>query len=39
MDRDRELCTRHSLDTIDQMVAMVHGMDHKRLRYKDLIRK
>ena len=36
-----EFAGRHnarSLDTIDQMKAMVRGMDGKRLRYKDLIR-
>ena len=35
-----EFSGRHnirSLDTIDQMVAMVQGMDGKRLRYKDLV--
>ena len=35
-----EFAGRHNqrpLDTIDQMKAMVSGMDHKRLRYKDLI--
>lgn len=35
-----EFAGRHNqrpLDTIDQMSAMVTGMDHKRLRYKDLI--
>ena len=29
--------TLASLDTIDQMTAMVRGMDGKRLRYEDLI--
>ena len=24
-------------DTIDQMIAMVRGMDGKRLRYRDLV--
>ena len=35
-----EFAGRHNArtaDTIDQMVAMVRGMDGKRLRYKDLI--
>ena len=35
-----EFAGRHnirSLDTIDQMTAMVQGMDGKRLRYKDLV--
>ena len=35
-----EFAGRHNVrtaDTIDQMVAMVRGMDGKRLRYKDLI--
>ena len=35
-----EFCGRHnarSLDTIDQMKAMVRGMDGKRLRYRDLV--
>ncbi len=41
--RDRyvaEFSTRHNvreLDTIDQMSAVVKGMDRKRLRYQDLI--
>ena len=37
-----EFAGRHNQresDTIDQMVAMVQGMDGKRLRYKDLIAK
>ena len=36
-----EFAGRHNVrtaDTIDQMVAMVQGMDGKRLRYRDLIR-
>ncbi len=35
-----EFAGRHNqrpLDTIDQMTAMVRGMDGKRLRYVDLI--
>ena len=35
-----EFSGRHdlrSLDTIHQMGAITQGMDHKRLRYKDLI--
>ena len=35
-----EFSGRHnarSLDTIDQMKAMVKGMDGKRLRYRDLV--
>ena len=35
-----EFAGRHnirSLDTIHQMAAIAQGMDHKRLRYKDLI--
>ncbi len=35
-----EFAGRHnirSLDTIDQMTAMVRGMDGKRLRYRDLV--
>ena len=35
-----EFSGRHNVrtfDTIDQMAAMVQGMDGKRLRYKDLI--
>ena len=35
-----EFAGRHNqrpLDTIDQMAAMVRGMDGKRLRYKDLV--
>ena len=35
-----EFAGRHNVrtaDTIDQMTATVHGMDGKRLRYKDLI--
>ncbi len=33
-----EFAGRHNVrseDTIDQMTAMVHGMDGKRLRYRD----
>ena len=36
-----EFAGRHNIrsaDTIDQMTAMVQGMDGKRVRYKDLIR-
>ena len=35
-----EFAGRHNmrpLDTIDQMKAMVRGMDRKRLRYRDLV--
>ena len=35
-----EFAGRHnirSLDTLDQMAAIVRGMDHKRLKYADLI--
>ena len=35
-----EFADRHNmrpLDTIDQMKAMVRGMDGKRLRYRDLV--
>ena len=35
-----EFSGRHNIrkaDTIDQMAAMVRGMDGKRLRYKDLV--
>ena len=35
-----EFAGRHNQresDTIDQMAAMVQGMDGKRLRYKDLV--
>ena len=35
-----EFAGRHNVrtaDTIDQMRAMVQGMDGKRLRYKDLV--
>ncbi len=37
-----EFAGRHNVrtsDTIDQMAAMVRGMDGKRLRYKDLVSK
>ena len=35
-----EFSGRHNIrtaDTIDQMAAMVRGMDGKRLKYKDLV--
>ena len=35
-----EFSGRHNIrtsDTINQMVAMVQGMENKRLRYKDLV--
>ena len=35
-----EFSGRHNIrkaDTIDQMAAMVRGMDGKRLRYQDLV--
>ena len=40
MHQGNEFSGRHNVrtfDTIDQMAAMVQGMDGKRLRYKDLI--
>ena len=36
----QEFAGRHNIrnsDTLDQMVAVVHGMEHKRLRYRELI--